>query len=84
MAIKTAISLPEPLFEELDRLAEETHTPRSQLIAKAIEGFLRHTQSRKLLDQLNQAYGDDLDAAEQETFKVMTATQHELSGDEPW
>jgi metal-responsive CopG/Arc/MetJ family transcriptional regulator len=64
--IKTAISLQESLFEQVETLAREMKVSRSRLFALALEDYLHRYQNLQLLDKINQAYHDDTDAAEQE------------------
>ncbi len=64
-SIKTAISLRESLFEQVEALAEEMRVSRSRLFALAVEEFIRRHRSRQLLDQLDRAYEDAPDPAEQ-------------------
>ncbi len=64
--VKTAISIRQSLYQQTEDLAKQMHIPRSQLIAKAIEEFIRQHQNRRLLEQLNQAYPDEPDPAERE------------------
>ncbi len=64
--IKTAISLQESLFEQVETLAREMKVSRSRLFALALEDYLRRYQNLQLLERINQAYHDDTDSAEQE------------------
>ena len=64
--IKTAISLQESLFEQVERIAQEMEVSRSRLFALAMEDFIRDYQDRKLLEAINQASaGLDDDPVEQ-------------------
>jgi metal-responsive CopG/Arc/MetJ family transcriptional regulator len=56
ISMKTAISIPDPLFKEADNTAHEMGIPRSQLYSLAIQEYVsRH--SRKLITQkLNDLY----------------------------
>ena len=53
--MKTAISIPDPLFEKADELAHRLHISRSELYANAIRAFVEdHDEAtkRRVLDQL--------------------------------
>jgi len=63
--IKTAISLPTPLFEQAESLARDMKVSRSRLYGLALEDYLRRYQNLQLLERINQAYPDAPDAAEQ-------------------
>jgi metal-responsive CopG/Arc/MetJ family transcriptional regulator len=56
--MKTAISIPDVLFEEVKRLAKENNTSRSQIFCAAVEAYLEKIKSQKLLEALNTAYAD--------------------------
>lgn len=56
--IKTAISLQEALFEQVDDLARELRVSRSQVVALALEEFVQRHQNRQLLEAINQAFED--------------------------
>ena len=63
--IKTAISIQKSLFEEAESLAQELNVSRSELFGLAIESFVRNHQNQKLLEEINQAYADEPDPADQ-------------------
>jgi metal-responsive CopG/Arc/MetJ family transcriptional regulator len=67
--VKTAISLQESLFEQVEALAHEMKVSRSRLFVLALEDYLRRHQNLQLLDRINQAYHDAPDAAEQERLR---------------
>jgi metal-responsive CopG/Arc/MetJ family transcriptional regulator len=56
--MKTAISIPDDLFKEVDKLAQENRTSRSQIFCAAVEDYLKKIKSLKLLESLNKAYAD--------------------------
>jgi metal-responsive CopG/Arc/MetJ family transcriptional regulator len=63
--VKTAISLQQSLFEQVDALAQELQISRSRLFVLAVEDFIRRYQNRKLLEAINEAYSDLPDPGEQ-------------------
>ena len=71
--IKTAISIRETLFKEMDAIAHRTHIPRSRLFEKAVIDFLLKQETSKLFKQLNIAYGDTPTAEEKKQQKLMRA-----------
>ena len=62
--VKTAISIQESLFKDVDVLAHKMHMSRSQLFARAVRDFIQKQQNRQLLQQLNAAYNDAPDSEE--------------------
>lgn len=64
--MKTAISLPDDLFESADALAERLGVSRSQLYQSALAEYLAKHQSRQVTERLNAVYartGSKLDPA---------------------
>lgn len=69
--VKTAISLPEPLFKQIDDLARQTNVSRSKLLAQAAEEYLERHRGQMLLEAVNAAYADGLDPEEEEFLQIM-------------
>lgn len=55
--MKTAISLPDDLFESADALAKRLGVSRSELYATAVAEFLAKHQQTKVTERLDQVYG---------------------------
>jgi metal-responsive CopG/Arc/MetJ family transcriptional regulator len=64
MTIKTAISIEESLYRQVQKLAEETGVSRSHVFAEAVRSYLRERQNRMLLEELNAAYAAPPSASE--------------------
>ncbi len=78
--MKTAISLPDSLFEKAERLAANLGLNRSQLFARALEAFIERHDNEAVTDRLNQVY-----AVEQASFdEVIMEMQTQTLGDEGW
>jgi metal-responsive CopG/Arc/MetJ family transcriptional regulator len=54
--MKTAISLPDDLFESADALAKRLGVSRSELYATAVAEFLAKHQHAKVTERLDQVY----------------------------
>jgi metal-responsive CopG/Arc/MetJ family transcriptional regulator len=63
--VKTAVSIQKSLFERAKDLARKMQVSRSRLFVLALENYIRRQQNRKLLAQINAAYADEPDPAEQ-------------------
>jgi len=63
--MKTAISIPDQLFEEAEQLAERLHTSRSQLYARALAEFVARHDPNTITAQMNQTLAE-LDSPETE------------------
>ncbi|MFO7867306.1 MAG: ribbon-helix-helix protein, CopG family [Candidatus Aminicenantes bacterium] len=57
--MKTAVSIPDELFKEVDKLAKERKTSRSRIFSEAVQFYLEKIKSRKLLKELNAAYSKE-------------------------
>jgi metal-responsive CopG/Arc/MetJ family transcriptional regulator len=55
-AVKTAITLDRRLLERIDEVARELELPRSRVIARAAEEYLRRHDSARMLAELDAAY----------------------------
>ena len=56
--MKTAISIPEPVFRSAEVLARRLRMSRSQLYAKAVAEFVARHRRSELTKQLNEVYSD--------------------------
>lgn len=57
--MKTAISLPDSVFEEAEALARELGVSRSELYTKALKAYLRKYNRSQILNKLNQVYSQE-------------------------
>ncbi|MFQ5858274.1 MAG: hypothetical protein ACE5LU_21940 [Anaerolineae bacterium] len=76
--VKTAISLQQSLFEQVDALAQELQISRSRLFALAVEAFIQRYQNQKLLEAINDAYEDLPDPEEQTLLHEMRQRHRRL------
>ena len=66
--MKTAISVPDELFKEVEDFAAKHKYSRSEVFVIAVKDFLKRLESRKLLDALNAAYSED-EALKEKTLR---------------
>lgn len=57
--MKTAISLPDPLFQAAELLATRMGISRSELFQRAVQAFLREHKDEGVTEALNKVYGLD-------------------------
>jgi metal-responsive CopG/Arc/MetJ family transcriptional regulator len=57
--MKTAISIPDPIFQAADSLANRLGVSRSELYAKAIEAFIEQNKNRDVTARLNQVFANE-------------------------
>ncbi|HEX4964710.1 MAG TPA: hypothetical protein VF173_28115 [Thermoanaerobaculia bacterium] len=63
--VKTSISLPDPLFHRAETVAHELKISRSQLVATAVDEFVKRYERRALIEAINRAYEEDPPTAEE-------------------
>ena len=57
-SVKTAVSIPDPIFEAADRLARRRRISRSELYAEALARLLDSDSSTAITERLDDVYGD--------------------------
>ena len=76
--VKTAVSLNRELLERTQALAGALRLTRSRVVALALEEFIRRNENRRMLEQLNAAYGKPSDQAEAAGREGMKELQRAL------
>jgi metal-responsive CopG/Arc/MetJ family transcriptional regulator len=66
--MKTAISVPDDIFKEVDRLAKNQNWSRSEVFVVAVKHYLDNLKSQKLLAALNIAYSEQ-ESLEEKSFR---------------
>jgi hypothetical protein len=61
--VKTAVSVPDELFEAGERLAARLGWGRSQLYARALEAFLAQSAEDEVTTRLDEVHGSEVDPA---------------------
>jgi metal-responsive CopG/Arc/MetJ family transcriptional regulator len=77
-SVKTAISLQQHLFDQIEALAREMQISRSRLFVLAVEEFIERYQNQKLLQEINAAYEDMPEPEEQELLHGMRRQHRQL------
>lgn len=54
--MKVAVSIPEPIFRNAERIARRLRVPRSQFYAKALEAYVREESGEQVTRALNEVY----------------------------
>ncbi len=55
--MKTAISIPDEIFESADRAAKALGVSRSELYARAVREYLERSRREGVTERLNEIYG---------------------------
>ena len=85
--MKTAVSLPDSLYEEAENMAKALGIPRSQLFAKALEEFISHHNREHVTEKYNEVYGKlNKDAKITENIENSIALENlrELTKNDTW
>jgi metal-responsive CopG/Arc/MetJ family transcriptional regulator len=61
--MKTAVSIPDEIFEEAERLAEQLRTSRSRLYSQALREFVQRHAPEHVTESMNRVV-DEVDADE--------------------
>lgn len=57
--VKTAISIPDTLFEDAERLASRLGVSRSELYQRAVAALLERHEAQAVTDALDEVYGPE-------------------------
>jgi len=74
--MKTAISIPDPLFDDAERLAKRMGVSRSELFQRAVSEYLREHREKDVTRLLNSVYGPGAEKAQVDTllYQMQTAS----------
>lgn len=72
--MKTAISIPNPIFEAAEQLAKELGVSRSELYATAIAAFVEAHRSENVTEKLNQLYAKETSTLDPVLSKMQAVT----------
>jgi metal-responsive CopG/Arc/MetJ family transcriptional regulator len=82
--MKTAISLPDRLYEDAEKTAKSMGIPRSQLFALALEEFINHHKTERITEQLNKVYGKMKDEKHLTIDDISLEAMRELTKNDTW
>lgn len=78
--MKTAVSIPDDLFESAEGLARRLGTTRSELYAKALRDYLSEHRGEGITERLDEVYG----AEDSSLDPVMAALQERSLSEDEW
>ena len=81
LTMKTAISIPDPVFKTAERLAKRLGLSRSELYVRAISNYIETHRSLKVTELLNEIYADMEDEGLERGFN---RAQMKSVGREEW
>lgn len=68
--MKTAISIPDPVFKEADDLAKRLGVSRSELYTKAVLAFVEEHRGEQIIEALNALYSQESSELDAELQKL--------------
>jgi metal-responsive CopG/Arc/MetJ family transcriptional regulator len=68
--MKTAISVPDALFEEGERLAQQLGVARSHLYTAALREYLKRHDADQVTRRLNEVYGNESSEPDRDLLKI--------------
>ena len=80
--MKTAVSMPEPIFAAAEKLAKRLKLSRSALYARAIEEYVRKNESDDVTARINQVLADAGDGADPFVAAAAVATLRRAEWDD--
>lgn len=78
--MKTAISIPDPLFQAAEEFADERGLSRSELYSRALQFYLRMHRYQGVTEALDQIYADEDTTLD----RGLTAAQSRALPQEDW
>jgi uncharacterized protein (DUF2336 family) len=82
--MKTAISIPDDTFEQVERRAKELGLNRSQFFARAAQRYLAELERESITAQINAALGDG-NGIDEDTAAVLAYNKRRLAAtDDDW
>ncbi len=78
--MKTAISIPDSLFEEAERLSKRLRIPRSRLYAKALKAYVERQRSKSIREALDAVYASE----NSELDPGLAAAAYQVLSKEKW
>jgi len=75
--MKTAISIPDDLFQAAERMAKQLGIPRSRLYSMAVEEFVEQRQAEDVTWRLDAIYAEESSGVDPLLTDLQTRTQRE-------
>jgi metal-responsive CopG/Arc/MetJ family transcriptional regulator len=72
--MKTAISIPDDLFEEAESVAKRLGLSRSEMFARAVRAFVQRNRGQGVTDRLNRVYSAECSKLDPSITHMQTAS----------
>jgi metal-responsive CopG/Arc/MetJ family transcriptional regulator len=80
--MKTAVSVPDPLFDAAERLARRLRVSRSELYQRAVAAYVQSHRDENVTEALNSVYADEPETSALDN--VLERLQSASLPDEKW
>jgi metal-responsive CopG/Arc/MetJ family transcriptional regulator len=70
--VKTAISIPDTVYNSAEKLAHRLGESRSELYTKAIKSYVEKHQDKNITEMLNEVYGEESSVLDPVLKKLQT------------
>lgn len=84
LGMKTAISIPDKLFQEIEEVAKKRKCSRSEVLAVATREYLERAKSKAMLDALDEVYSETESSSAVEMRKKAIRNFGKHSAKEPY
>ncbi len=81
--MKVAISIPDDVFKEVEKLSKEQGTSRSQIFVSAAREYIKRRETLRLMERLNDVYALPDTPGETARHKAMAGYQRRRLSKEP-
>lgn len=78
--MKVAVSVPDPIFDAAERLAQERRVPRSQVFSEALEEYVAKHNGAAVTAKLNTVYAAEAAAVD----SALASAQYASLSHETW
>ncbi len=68
--MKTAISIPDPIFNQAEKLAHKQGISRSELYTKAIAEYIKEKKEKNVTEVLDSIYNDNSNTVDKEIYSI--------------
>ncbi|PIE42960.1 MAG: hypothetical protein CSA50_07995 [Gammaproteobacteria bacterium] len=70
--MKTAISIPDKIFNSAEALAQRLRVSRSELYTKAVEDYLKRNKNQGVTEILNDVYREGSNSLDDELYSIQS------------
>jgi metal-responsive CopG/Arc/MetJ family transcriptional regulator len=81
LGMKTAISIPDNIYQSAEKLAARLGQSRSQLYANAVRNYVEQRQAENITERLNEVYATEDSSMDPVMLSLQTESELENS---PW